>query len=345
MHREESLFSRSSLIWLGGVLLIITSLILVIQRPFMAVGSQDSEWVVDSQDGLSAGDPRTLVYYAASAILVDVDTVEELYTYHPERSLPPASLAKLVTAYVVLEAVEDGEIDLHGRQPIPEAAWAKNQPPNSSLMFLGPDQEVSIDELLLGLIVASGNDAAIALALRVTGSVNTFVTRMNQTVDQLGYDDLHFADPAGLSSENRITARQFTSFLINYMKRWPWVLERYHNVPRIIYPREENLKPGMKPQGVILYSQNNLLSRYSGTDGLKTGHLEVAGYHIAATAKRGNTRLLALVLGVDAPNSQRGTHLREEEAMRLLDYGFELKGISESSSIQDSRVLVKRKAD
>ncbi|MCG8638081.1 MAG: serine hydrolase, partial [Desulfobacterales bacterium] len=127
-----------------------------------------------------------------SAILIDVNTEIELYSYNPEKNLAPASLTKLITAYIVFEALEKGDIELSTRLPIPRAAWSRNQPSGSSLMHLGPNQKASIDELLRGLLVVSGNDAAVALAIRTSGSVDRFVNQMNETVTRLGFKKMKF---------------------------------------------------------------------------------------------------------------------------------------------------------
>ena len=257
-----------------------------------------------------------------STILVDVSTGKILRADKPDVTLAPASLTKLVTAYVVFEALARGEVDLYTRKNVPADAWASRQPTGSSVMFLGPDQKANIDELLRGLIVASGNDAAIALAYRVSGSVDGFVKRMNSTVQKLGFTKLHFVDPAGISPRNTATPRQFAQFLVQYIKKWPNALKNYHSIPTIIYPKRENLPVNAKPQGIVQYNRNSLITSYYGCDGLKTGHISSAGYHIAVTAKRNNYRLLALVMGVQAPDTTTGSRLREEKAIKLLNFGF-----------------------
>jgi serine-type D-Ala-D-Ala carboxypeptidase (penicillin-binding protein 5/6) len=271
---------------------------------------------------VAAGAARAAASPARSYVLVDMNRRIIVSALRPDLALAPASLAKIMTACVVLDAVDRGAVSLDSRAAVPAAAWSDRQPAGSSVMGLGSGQTASVDELLKGLLVVSGNDAAVALALRVSGSMGAFVDRMNGMAARMELKATRFEDPAGLSPLSRTTAREYASLVGSYITRWPWTLARYHAVATLLYPTPGNLPRGAEPLGRVLYNKNNLLGRYRGCDGLKTGHLEEVGYNIAATAQRSGVRFLAVVLGIQAVSDEEGCRLREEEARRLLDLGF-----------------------
>lgn len=293
------------------IILLLSMIILISGLQFFKQEKNDSPTDIKSKK------------FYQSVLLIDVNTKEEIYSENSEKTISPASLTKLLTAYIVFEALEKGELELEKREPVPKAAWASQQPKGSSVMNLGSEQLVSVDELLQGLLVASGNDAAIALALRVSGSIEQFVKRMNLTVKEMGYQKMRFVDPAGIKAANQIEAQEFSRFLLHYLERWPESLSKYHSLPSIFYPRRKNLRPEAQPCGMIVYNTNHLVASYSGCDGLKTGHISEAGYHLVVTAQRGDRRLLAIVLGVRAQTSAQAIRLREEKARELLDMGFD----------------------
>ncbi|MFP4374081.1 MAG: D-alanyl-D-alanine carboxypeptidase family protein [Spirochaetaceae bacterium] len=260
---------------------------------------------------------------ARSAVLVDYETGTVLYEKQADTVIPPASLTKVMTIHIVLELARDGEISLEETFEVPEAAWAQNMPPGSSLMFLGPGQRVTLAELLEGLSVASGNDAAVAASLRVAGSVPAFVEMMNDESRRLGYETMRFSDPAGLSSNNRITAREYADFVSRHITSWPEALEDIYSRRVIRYPTDENFDSVMIGGSVRQENRNTLLFDYEGVDGLKTGYTEASGYNLTATAERDGRRLIAVVLGVQAGSLIEGARRRAEDAAELLDYGFD----------------------
>jgi D-alanyl-D-alanine carboxypeptidase (penicillin-binding protein 5/6) len=268
------------------------------------------------------------VKYAKSAILIDQVTGQVLCEKNADEVLAPASLTKIITMGVTLEKVREGAIHLNDRVTIREDAWAAKWP-GSSLMFLEPGQKVTLDELLLGLAVASGNDAATAIADHVSGSVSGFVSVMNQTVAEMGFAHMKFVDPAGLDPKNQITAREFAQFARLYLQHNPDAIKKYHSVQEIAFPKWENLSPERqatatkeKYQPIVQFNRNGLLGQM-GIDGLKTGFIEEAGYNIALTAQQGDMRLIAVVLGVQGANTLEGSQRREEDGMTLLKYGFD----------------------
>jgi D-alanyl-D-alanine carboxypeptidase (penicillin-binding protein 5/6) len=259
---------------------------------------------------------------AFAAVLLDVSTQTVLYEHNADVALPPASLTKLVAIDVALRAVRTGEVSLYESFAPAEAAWAENQPTGSSLMFLGDGQRVTLEELLFGLSVSSGNDAAVALAHRLDGSVARFADRMNDAMALLGLDQLFFVEPSGLSPQNTITAHQFARFLLAHIDEDPELLGELYAAESYTYPGEWNRIAEWAQTPITQRNRNGLLSSYPGADGLKTGFIDESGYHLAATAERDGRRLIALVLGVNAYSHEEGARLREADAAALLDYGY-----------------------
>ena len=260
---------------------------------------------------------------ARSAILVDVSTRTVIYAKNPDLVLPPASLTKLVAIDAALVASDAGELSLSTRFAPPPISWAERQPPGSSLMFLGADQELTVRELLLGLSVSSGNDAAVALAEILDGGVPAFADRMNRRMSELGLVDAYFVEPSGLSPANSITARSFARFLLAHLSRFPDALNDYYAVPTFTFPAAENRVGPTARLPITQANRNQLIGEVDGVDGFKTGFIDESGYHLAATAVRDGRRLIALVLGIDADSHALGGALRAREAAALLEYGFD----------------------
>ena len=159
---------------------------------------------------------ETLLLNAESAVLVGIDSKQVLFEKNGERICPPASMTKLVTAYTAMRLWENRGWDLDRRFLVPPAADFRAAPPHSSLMFLQSGQIVSLKELLCGLMIPSGNDAAVAVALLTVGSVEAFVLEMNRTMESLGFGNCQFADASGYSPQNRISPREFASKISRY---------------------------------------------------------------------------------------------------------------------------------
>jgi D-alanyl-D-alanine carboxypeptidase (penicillin-binding protein 5/6) len=260
---------------------------------------------------------------AESAILIDYKTGNVLYEKRADAIVPPASLTKIMTTHLVLEQARAGRVALDKRFEVPPQAWARNMPPDSSLMFLGPGQHVTLNQLMEGLVIASGNDAAVAVALRLAGSVERFVEMMNAEAEQLGYDVMRFHDPAGLSPRNRVTAREYADFLSHHINRWPNALDEFYSKREIVYPTQANFDSVMIGGSVRQENRNPLLFDYPGVDGMKTGYIDSSGYNLAVSAERDGRRLIGVVLGVRAASAREGTEQRARDGARLLDYGFD----------------------
>ncbi len=260
--------------------------------------------------------------YAQAAALLDVETDTVLLELRGREPWPPASLTKLVTIYTALNAAEEGRFDLEQPAPVSPSAYASAVPPGSSLMFLGPDQLVNGLDLLRGLAISSGNDAAVEVALRVSGSVAAFHAEMNETVQSLGYESFHFEDAAGLSAANRVTAVELARFARDLIGRWPWLTEEVFNLREFTYPQLHHYPTGGGGGTIRQFNRNGLVGSVAQVDGLKTGFIEESGYNIAVTAARDGRRMIAVVLGVDGATHSQGGARREADAEQLLEWGF-----------------------
>ncbi|MDR1316810.1 MAG: D-alanyl-D-alanine carboxypeptidase [Spirochaetales bacterium] len=260
---------------------------------------------------------------ALAAVLMDAKTGTVLYQKNPSLPHPPASLTKVMTIHILLEKIASGELSLNQEIRPPRESWAVNLPRDSSLMFLGPDQRLTLLDLLKGLAVPSGNDAAIAAAILSSGSVSAFAGLMNEEARKADCDGLFFVEPSGYDAHNRITALDFARFLTIYIDRHPEALAMLHSIREFTYPRTENLLEGNGSNPITQTNRNALLFSYPDTDGIKTGYLDESGYNIALTAQRGDTRLILVLLGEKGSTPQAGIRARDRDSTRLLDFGFD----------------------
>lgn len=261
---------------------------------------------------------------ARSAILIDSLTGTVLFEKESSLLIPPASMTKLMSLFLVYKEIEDGRVSKDEIIRISREADFRSLPPRSSLMFLEEGQEVSMSDLMLGLAVPSGNDAAIAIGIRIAGSVDRFVEMMNKEAVEMGLNSFHFEDSSGLSDKNMVTAADFVKFCSIYINSFPEALNELHSVSSFTYPKEENWKTnGISVYGPITqYNRNNLLSAYAPIDGLKTGFIDESGYNVALTAEISGRRLIAVLLGGPGETSTEGSMLRAIDGVNLLSYGF-----------------------
>ncbi|MEE8442075.1 MAG: D-alanyl-D-alanine carboxypeptidase family protein, partial [Spirochaetia bacterium] len=263
------------------------------------------------------------VVAARAAVLVEAETGTILFAKNPHLVIPAASLTKVVAIHAAILADRLGEIDLDLLVQPPPESWAMNQAPGSSLMFLGPGQLLSIWQLIEGLAVSSGNDAAVALALQVDGSVSAFAQRMNAVVRAAGLVTSSFVEPSGLSPFNLTTAYEYSAFIRLHLQEFPELTDRLYARRSYTYPQERNRVAEDAGPSITQSNRNLLLGSYSGADGVKTGFIDESGYHLAATATRDGRRLIAVVLGVSAASHAEGGSTRAADAAALLDYGFD----------------------
>ncbi len=208
--------------------------------------------------------------------------------------------------------------------PVSIRAWAKNQPAGSSLMFLEPGQQVTLRELMEGIALPSGNDAAVAVAEYIGGSLPAFVERMNAEARRLGLQATRFVDPSGYSEKNTTTAGEYARFCRLYVRAHPQAIASLHALAEFSYPRPENLAPfmrGSRPT-VTRPNHNELIGRLDGVEGLKTGYIEESGYNIALYAGRGQMKVVAVILGGQGDSARDGGINRAVDSTSVLTYAF-----------------------
>ncbi len=261
---------------------------------------------------------------ARAAVLIDAATGTLLYAKNPNLVLPPASLTKLVTLHLAMEEIRRGKLSESEIIDINKEDCSPYIPYGSSIMYLQSGMKVSVRDLMLGAAVVSGNDAAYALARRISGSNEAFAEKMNASVREMGFKEMRFVEPSGLSELNLVSAYEFAQFCRIYLLRHPSAIAELHSVPSIAFPRPEHSVPGFKPPGnSIQYNKNTMLFKYDGCDGLKTGYIIEVGYNLAVTAKREGTRFIAVTLGGMSTPHASGTTLRTSDGTALLDWAFE----------------------
>ena len=242
---------------------------------------------------------------ADAYFLMDATTRQVLVDYQGDLSLPPASLTKIMTSYILAEEVDSGRASLDDVITVSRNAWSQNPTfQGSSLMWIEPGKPVSLEDLERGVVISSGNDASVAVAEHLAGTESSFVDVMNQIAIDLGLDNTTFRNPHGLPHpEHRTTARDLAKLSVALINNHP---EHYK-----IYKEKSFTYNGIKQ-----YNRNGLLRTDSTVDGLKTGYTSEAGYGLVASAKRDDMRLVSVVLG----SATRRT--RTSENASLLNYGF-----------------------
>ena len=239
-----------------------------------------------------------------SAILLDATTGTILYKKNENERLAPASMTKVMSMLLIMEAIDGGSLSLEDEVVISENAASMG----GSQVYLQAGEVYQVKELLKGIAVASGNDAVVAMAEKVSGTVDDFVQRMNERAKELGAMDTNFVNPHGLDAENHYTtAYDMASFAKELLKH-PTILQ-YTS----IYEDYLQKKDG---SSIWLVNTNKLVRFYDGVDGLKTGFTTTAGYCLTATAKKNNLRLISVVMGAETSDK------RSSDTTSLLNYGF-----------------------
>lgn len=245
---------------------------------------------------------------ARSYLLLDVTAAQILASRDIDSPVEPASLTKLMTQYLVFDALKARKIELSQALPVSERAWKMP----GSRMFIDPKMRVPVDDLIKGMIVQSGNDATVALAEGVGGSVERFVELMNQQAKALGMKSTGYRNPEGLTAPGHTTtARDLSILATRLMQDFPEYMH-YYAIKKYRYQGTPTANDT---------NRNMLLFRDPTVDGLKTGHTEAAGYCLIATARRdfpnlGGRRLMAIVLGTASENA------RANESQKLLNWGY-----------------------
>jgi D-alanyl-D-alanine carboxypeptidase (penicillin-binding protein 5/6) len=242
---------------------------------------------------------------ADSYLLVDFDTGAVLVEHNADVQLPPASLTKLMTAYILAQEVELGRLNLGDVVPVSRNAWSQNPVFNgSSLMWIEPGKPVTVAELERGIVISSGNDATVAIAEHIAGSEAAFVDLMNRYAQDMGLTGTHFENSHGLPHPDHLsTARDLAATAVAAIRDHP---DRYAVYKEQSYTYND----------ITQYNRNHLLREDDSVDGLKTGYTSVAGYGLVASAKRDDMRLVSVVMGSSSTGS------RKSETRSLLNYGF-----------------------
>lgn len=235
-------------------------------------------------------------------ILRDMNSGAIIASENKDKKLEPASLTKMMTAYLTFSALEQGHLKPDQQVPVSTKAWKAE----GSRMFIEPKKPVTVDELLHGLIIQSGNDAAIALSEAVAGSEDQFAVMMNEQAKKLGMTASHYMNSTGLPDpQHYTTASDLILMAESLIRDFP---DQY----RRLYSQKEYTYNKIKQN-----NRNRLLWLDPNVDGVKTGHTKAAGYCLVSSAKRGNTRLIAVILGA------KNEAMRASESQRLLNYGFQ----------------------
>ncbi len=237
---------------------------------------------------------------ATSYVLLDFQSGRILASRSPDEALPPASLTKVMTAYVAFSELGAGRLGLSDMVTVSEKAWRRP----GSRMFIEVGKQISVQDLLKGMIVQSGNDATVALAEHIAGSEEAFADLMNRQADALGMSNTHFVTVDGLPGDGHLSSAHDMALLAramvaNYPEYYAWYSEREFTF-----------------NGIKQHNRNSLLWRDESVDGLKTGHTEAAGYCLIASAQRADMRLITVVMGSASERS------RADESQALLNYGF-----------------------
>ncbi|GAB2783150.1 D-alanyl-D-alanine carboxypeptidase family protein [Halomonas shantousis] len=237
---------------------------------------------------------------ASSWVLMDAYSGKILVDHNADQPLPPASLTKMMTAYLVEHEMDEGNLSPDDQVMISENAWRTG----GSRMFVQEGTTVSVENLLKGVVIQSGNDASVALAEHIAGGESTFADLMNQHAKRMGMNNSHFVNATGLPHEDHYSSAHDLAILARHIiKDYP---DHYQVYSEKYFTYNDIRQP----------NRNRLLWRDPDVDGLKTGHTDEAGYCLVASAKKGETRLIAVVMGT------RSEEARAQETQKLLSYGF-----------------------
>lgn len=295
---EPALFLRTSAILLSGLALAVSS-------PATSAG-----------EARPKSAPVVRAPYETEAPIVmlkDLDSGRILFSRGADKRFAPASMAKVMTAYVVLDLIEKGQLSRDKLITVEDATWKKwSARRGGSTMFLRAGEKVSVDDLLKGLITVSGNDAASVLAVGIDGNEDAFVQRMNEMAAEMGMASSRFGTASGWpdGGVTKVSAGDLVLLASRLIRDHPDGYARYFSIPKFQH--------GVSPDGqpIIQANRNPILGRFAGADGLKTGHTSEAGYCFLGSAKRDGRRLVMVVAGLSSAKARR------DEAERLMNWGF-----------------------
>ncbi|RSL34613.1 D-alanyl-D-alanine carboxypeptidase [Salibacterium salarium] len=254
---------------------------------------------------LAKEETEELANEATSAFIMEADTGQILYNKNAEEKLPPASMTKIMTLLLIMESLEEGSIELDDKVTTSKRAASMG----GSQIFLEEGEEMTVDEMLKGIAVASGNDASVAMAEYVAGTEEKFIDKMNEKAKELGLENTTFQNTTGLPSDDHYTTAQDLAVISQ-------ALLRYENVLEYTSLYEDYLREG-KENEFWLVNTNPLVRHYNGVDGLKTGFTKEAKYNLTATAEKDGMRIITVLMGAESPKE------RNRLSAELLDFAFQ----------------------
>ncbi len=251
---------------------------------------------------------------APIAFMQDLSSGAVLYQRDADRRMPPASMAKMMTVYVAFDMIKKGELKLDQMITVRPETWAKwHGPQAGSTMFLSPNENVSVENLLKGIVTLSGNDACVVLAEGISGTEQTFTDRMNAQAKRLGLTNSHFGTANGWPDNGvtYVTARDLAHLATATIQDFPDLYKRFYSLPNFTWGK--TLGAGAD---ITQANRDPLLGRVAGADGLKTDHTEEAGYGFTGSAEQNGRRLVMVVAGLTSSKD------RAEESVRFMEWGF-----------------------
>ena len=255
--------------------------------------------------GLASNEARAIETIARTAIVKEVATGKVLFEKNARIKIPPASMAKMMTIYLVFERLRDSRLSIDDTFSVSENAWRRGGAKSgSSTMFLEPGARVRVEDLIRGVIVQSGNDACIVLAEGLASSEKTFAVEMTQKAKELGMKDTTFKNSTGWPAPEQVTTAADLAVLAE---------RTIKDFPQLYHYYEEK---SFTYNGIRQMNRNPLLYKTKGADGLKTGHTVTAGYGLAASVKRDGRRLISIASGLPSRRA------RSRESERLIEWGF-----------------------
>jgi D-alanyl-D-alanine carboxypeptidase (penicillin-binding protein 5/6) len=251
---------------------------------------------------------------AKVAYLIDLSSGAVLYAKNPDARMPPASMAKMMTTEVAFELIDKGQLPLSRMCTVRPETWQKwHGPQAGSTMFLSPNEQVSVENLLKGIVTLSGNDASVVLAECIAGTEQAFAQQMNTLAKQIGLTNSRFCNANGWPDEGctYVTARDLATLARTTIERHYKLYKQFYSLPSFTWGK--TLGSG---QDITQQNRDPLLGRVAGADGLKTGHTDEAGYGFTGSAEQNGRRLIEVVAGLDSWNA------RIQESTRLIQWGF-----------------------
>jgi len=251
---------------------------------------------------------------APVAYMVDLSSNAVLYSKDADRRMPPASLAKMMTVYVVFDMIKKGQLSADKQFTVRPETWRQwHGPQAGSTMFLSANENVSVDNLLKGIVTLSGNDACVVMAEGISGTEQAFTDRMNDAAKKLGLTNSHFGTSNGWPDNGRtyVTARDLATLAAATIRDFPDLYKRYYALPSFTWGK--TLGAG---KDIDQANRDPLLGNVNGADGLKTGHTEEAGYSFTGSAMQNGRRLIMVIAGLDSFNG------RKEESIKFMNWGF-----------------------